>query len=58
MVMDMPKFFTNRCFWDADKNKLDIQKYKDFFISRVLQHGILKDIHELKKEYSSEEIKK
>jgi hypothetical protein len=58
MVMIMPKFFTNRCFWDVDIKKLDIQKNKDFIISRVLEHGILKDIHELKKEYSSEEIKK
>ncbi len=58
MVINMHKFFTSRCFWDVDINKLDIQKNKDFIISRVLEHGILKDIHELKKEYSSEEIKK
>ncbi|TYB97071.1 MAG: hypothetical protein FXF54_02765 [Kosmotoga sp.] len=53
----MAKFFTNRCFWDVDTKKLDLEKNKEFIISRVLEHGILKDVHELKKVYSTQEIR-
>ena len=45
-------------FWDIDFEKIDYQKHIRFVIERVLTRGNLSDWFELKKQYSSEQIKK
>ncbi len=33
------KFFRTRTFWDADFDKLDVIKDKEFMVSRVVERG-------------------
>ncbi len=47
---------SSNCFWDVDIEELDLVKHKKFIISRVLEHGTLGQIKELKKTYSKNEI--
>ena len=53
---EMP-FFTPACFWNADYKKLDIEKDKNYIISRVINGGLEKDIHTLFKIYGYETMK-
>mgnify|MGYP000132519946 FL=1 len=47
----------NVCFWDVDKEKLDLKRDKFFIIERVLEYGTAQHVKELLDVYSAEEIK-
>lgn len=44
------------CFWDADFDKLDLKKNKDFIITRLYVKGGLSGIDWVHDQYSDEEI--
>ena len=45
-------------FWDTKIDSLDIKKYSDFIIGRVLSFGDIRDYHILQKMYNFQKIKK
>ena len=45
-------------FWDTDFEKLDLQKNKEYIISRLYCYGDLKAIRWVNNTYSREDIKK
>ena len=45
-------------FWDTDFERLDLQKNKEYIISRLYCYGDLKAIKWIKETYSKEDIKK
>ncbi|MFN7675758.1 DUF6922 domain-containing protein [Flavobacterium sp.] len=49
--------FSQHLFWDVDLNGFDLDKYKTFFIQRVLEYGNIKDWNLIKKLYGMEAIK-
>lgn len=52
MLVELKKYF-----WDTDFEKLDIQKNKEYIISRLYCYGDLKAIKWVKDTYSKEDIK-
>lgn len=49
--------FSPHLFWDVDTNCFDFEKYKNFFIQRVLEYGKINDWRLIKKLYGMEAIK-
>lgn len=49
--------FSPHLFWDVDTNGFDFEKYKNFFIQRVLEYGKMNDWRLIKKLYGMEAIK-
>lgn len=49
--------FSQHLFWDVDKGTFDFEKYKNFFIQRVLEYGKMNDWRLIKKLYGMEAIK-
>jgi hypothetical protein len=49
--------FSQHLFWDVDLNGFDLNKYKSFFIQRVLEYGKLNDWNLIKDLYGMEAIK-
>ncbi|MCA6421300.1 MAG: hypothetical protein IM568_00605 [Flavobacterium sp.] len=49
--------FSQHLFWDVDLKGFDLDKYKTFFIQRVLEYGNIKDWNLIKKLYGMEAIK-
>ncbi|MFN3757340.1 MAG: DUF6922 domain-containing protein [Flavobacterium sp.] len=49
--------FSPHLFWDVDTNSFDFEKYKNFFIQRVLEYGKMNDWRLIKKLYGMEAIK-
>ena len=49
--------FSKHLFWDVDLNEFDLNKYKSFFIQRVLEYGKMQDWKLIKALYGMEEIK-
>lgn len=50
------EIFNSTIFWDSED--IDIEKHKDYIISRVLNFGDEKDLKKLRVIYSDEDIKK
>jgi hypothetical protein len=48
--------FSKHLFWDVDIDLFDLDKYKTFFIQRVLEYGKMNDWNLIKKLYGLEEI--
>ncbi len=51
----IPKEF-KKYLWDSRVNDMDIETYKYLIISRVLEHGNLRDVKKILSLYSSEDI--
>ena len=49
--------FSKHLFWDVDLNGFDLEKYKFFFIQRVLEYGKIKDWKLIKDLYGMQAIK-
>jgi len=49
--------FSARCFWDRDRSKLDLEKSKNYIITRVLDTGNLDDLRILFDYYGWDTIK-
>jgi hypothetical protein len=48
--------FSPHLFWDVDIDLFDLEKYKTFFIQRVLEYGKMSDWNLIKKLYGLKEI--
>lgn len=49
--------FSKHLFWDVDVDLFDLEKYKLFFIQRVLEYGKINDWRLIKELYGMEAIK-
>ena len=53
----MYKLLNNKMlFWDVDLNDLDLQKHKEWIISRTLENGTVDDVRLLFKAFPKSEI--
>ena len=48
--------FSENLFWDVDENELDMEKNKEFIVSRVLDYGFWNDWLIIKEYYSLERL--
>jgi len=48
--------FSPHLFWDVDTDLFELDKYKAFFIQRVLEYGKMKDWNLIKSLYGMKEI--
>ena len=49
--------FSKHLFWDVDLRTFDLEKFKQFFVQRVIEYGLIEDWGLLQKLYGLEEIK-
>ena len=54
--MSFPIFINKRIFWDTRLEEIDMQKHKNFVITRVFEYGHLNELRVLLKFYSHDEI--
>ena len=50
--------FSSYCFWDQDYEKLDLEKSKNYIITRVISNGNMNDIINLFNYYGWETVKR
>ena len=50
--------FSKHLFWDVDRSKLDMEKYKSYIVQRVLEYGIMNDWRIIKEYYGINKIAK
>ncbi|MCX7779240.1 MAG: hypothetical protein N2259_03325 [Patescibacteria group bacterium] len=55
--MALPKFLQSY-FWDTDFQNLDLKKYGQFILTRILNYGDERAIKWIKRQFSKNEIKK
>jgi len=48
--------FSSHLFWDVPKNSVDLDKYPQFIVKRVLEYGLLDDWFFIKNYYGIEKI--
>jgi len=48
--------FSEHLFWDVNANELDMDKHKEFIVSRVLDYGLMNDWQIIKEYYSLEQL--
>jgi hypothetical protein len=48
--------FSKHLFWDVNTNELDMDKHKEFIVSRVLDYGLMNDWQIIKEYYSLEQL--
>ena len=49
--------FLRKYFWDIDFNELNLEKYQEYIILRILEYGDIKSVSWLFKNISRKEIK-
>ncbi len=52
----MKNILRNTSFWDVDKGSLDLNRDREFIISRVLEYGTMDDLKVLLKLYDRSDI--
>jgi hypothetical protein len=54
--MSLPIFINKRVFWDTRLEDIDLQKHRNFVITRVFEYGHLNELRALLKYYNRDEI--